>query len=315
MKTAVVTGGAGFIGSHVVDRLLADGYEVVAVDDLSTGKKERVADQARPRGASSIVDFDALAEGRRRRQARGDLPPRRAVDGHRLGHRPLVRLRRQREGDAQRAPGGRASRRSRSSSPRPAAPSTATRRRSRRPRPSIPAPLAPYGASKWAGRGLRPDLGRRRRASRTRSAGSATSTGRARARTARRGWWRSSATGSGRGSRRRCSATASRPATTSTSPTSPTRWSARRACRASSTSRPGAEVAVMRDLRAARRGGRGRQRAASSPRCARGSWSAPAWTPSRAAREARLESQIPLDQGVPETYRALVAEFEAGEGS
>ena len=43
MPRALVTGGAGFIGSHVVDRLLDDGYEVTAIDNLSEGHLENVA--------------------------------------------------------------------------------------------------------------------------------------------------------------------------------------------------------------------------------------------------------------------------------
>ena len=38
----LVTGGAGFIASNVADRLIAEGYEVVIVDDLSTGFRENI---------------------------------------------------------------------------------------------------------------------------------------------------------------------------------------------------------------------------------------------------------------------------------
>jgi UDP-glucose 4-epimerase len=43
----LVTGGAGFIGSHIADRLLASGHEVVVVDDLSTGHIEHLPAAAR----------------------------------------------------------------------------------------------------------------------------------------------------------------------------------------------------------------------------------------------------------------------------
>ena len=43
----VVAGGAGFIGSNLVDRLVDEGHEVMVFDDLSTGKKENVNEQAK----------------------------------------------------------------------------------------------------------------------------------------------------------------------------------------------------------------------------------------------------------------------------
>jgi UDP-glucose 4-epimerase len=42
----LVTGGAGFIGSHVAEAYLAEGWEVTALDDLSSGKRENVAEGA-----------------------------------------------------------------------------------------------------------------------------------------------------------------------------------------------------------------------------------------------------------------------------
>ena len=44
MKRAIVTGGAGFIGSHVTEGLLGAGWSVAIIDDLSTGRRENVAE-------------------------------------------------------------------------------------------------------------------------------------------------------------------------------------------------------------------------------------------------------------------------------
>lgn len=41
---ALITGGAGFIGSHLLDRLIVDGHEVAVLDDLSSGDRSRVPD-------------------------------------------------------------------------------------------------------------------------------------------------------------------------------------------------------------------------------------------------------------------------------
>ena len=41
-EKVVVVGGAGYIGSHLVDALLEEGFEVAVIDNLSNGKKENV---------------------------------------------------------------------------------------------------------------------------------------------------------------------------------------------------------------------------------------------------------------------------------
>ena len=52
---ALVTGGAGFIGSHIVDRLLADGHKVIVLDDFSTGHRSNLPEN---NSALEIIEGD-----------------------------------------------------------------------------------------------------------------------------------------------------------------------------------------------------------------------------------------------------------------
>ncbi|HEY3017103.1 MAG TPA: GDP-mannose 4,6-dehydratase [Nocardioides sp.] len=61
MRT-LVTGGAGFIGSHLVDRLVADGHLVTVVDNLTTGRPEYLRRAARA-GACRLVTADITGPG------------------------------------------------------------------------------------------------------------------------------------------------------------------------------------------------------------------------------------------------------------
>ena len=53
---ALITGGAGFVGSHLADHLLADGHEVLVIDNLSTGSIENISHLKNTAGFSYVVD-------------------------------------------------------------------------------------------------------------------------------------------------------------------------------------------------------------------------------------------------------------------
>jgi UDP-glucose 4-epimerase len=53
---ALITGGAGFVGSHLAERLLADGHEVMVLDNLSTGSIDNIAHLKNTTGFSYVID-------------------------------------------------------------------------------------------------------------------------------------------------------------------------------------------------------------------------------------------------------------------
>jgi len=63
VTTILVTGGAGFIGSNLADRLLAEEHRVIAVDDLSTGRIANLSDARAYGKAYTFFNMDVRAEG------------------------------------------------------------------------------------------------------------------------------------------------------------------------------------------------------------------------------------------------------------
>ena len=82
MSTCVVTGGAGFLGSHLCDHLLAKGHRVICLDNLDTGSLQNIEHIRDPEVHLPEPGPDRAAVHRRRRRLR--LPPRLAREPDRL---------------------------------------------------------------------------------------------------------------------------------------------------------------------------------------------------------------------------------------
>ncbi|MGI8616963.1 MAG: NAD-dependent epimerase/dehydratase family protein [Actinomycetota bacterium] len=62
-RPVLVTGGAGFVGSHLCDRLLAEGHRVVAVDDLATGREVNLAGALEQGEEFTFTEMDVRSQG------------------------------------------------------------------------------------------------------------------------------------------------------------------------------------------------------------------------------------------------------------
>ena len=146
---AFVTGGAGFIGSALVERLLAEGHEVDVVDDLSTGSPARVA----PEAALEVVDITdrtalkAVCDAAQPNAVfhlaaqssvtRSVTDPRRDCEVNVVGTLNVLESAKRHGAPVVFASTGGALYGNRAPLPTP--------------EDFIPAPISPYGASKWAG--------------------------------------------------------------------------------------------------------------------------------------------------------------------